>query len=584
VERRQSPLENLVKVSDYIAALLENQGVTSVFELSGGMITHLLDSFCQRKKINVVSMHHEQGAAFAAEAYGRMTGIPGVALATSGPGAVNLLTGVGSCYFDSSPAVFITGQVNLHEQKGGRSIRQLGFQETDIVSMAQPITKAAWRVKTAEEIPSMLARAFALATEGRPGPVLVDVPMDIQRAAISAPMPIPPAAQPPAALEESFWSSLAEKLRQARRPLILVGGGIRAGLVADLFREFVNLAQIPVVHSLMGTDVLPYAHPLRVGMIGSYGNRWANWAVGNSDFLLVLGSRLDVRQTGADTHSFQTGRAIFHVDCDPGEVNNRLADCHAAVCSLRDFLEAALRRAPELRAAAAADWMAQIIAGRDQWPDTSEVAAANGINPNEFMHALSRASQPACAYVVDVGQHQMWAAQSVELTERQRFLTSGGMGSMGFALPAAVGAAFARPSEPVVVVAGDGGFQCNLQELQTVARNQLPLKIVILNNHCLGMVRQFQESYFDSRYQSTLWGYSAPDFAKIGMAYGLESRRIESRENVPDALRWLWSEPQRPMLLEVSIPTLLNVYPKMAFGRPITEMEPFAKPIEMEGT
>ena len=574
-----------MKVSDYIVAFLESKGVTSVFELSGGMITHLLDSFCQHGKIHVVSMHHEQGAAFAADAFGRMTGIPGVALATSGPGAINLLTGVGSCHFDSSPAVFITGQVNRHEQKGDRPIRQLGFQETDIVSMAQPITKAAWRVKTTEEIPAIFERAFDLATEGRPGPVLVDIPMDIQRAEISAPIPaagrrVPASVAP----DESFWKRLGGQLGAAQRPLILVGGGVRSGRAAGLLREFVTQAGIPVVHSLMGVDVLPYAHPLRVGMIGSYGNRWANWAVGSSDFLLVLGSRLDVRQTGSETQSFKSGRIIVHVDCDAGEINSRVMECEPVVSQLKDFLAAGLQWLKDFSLTEKTGWLAEISARRREWPDEREVADVAGINPNELMHAISRASQKVGVYVADVGQHQMWAAQSLELTDRQRFLTSGGMGSMGFGLPAAVGAAFACPQQPVVLIAGDGGFQCNIQELQTVVRNQLPLKLVVLNNHCHGMVRQFQQSYFDSRYQSTLWGYSTPDFVKVAAAYGLEGRRIQSFDEVAEALRWLWSAPQSPMLLEVSIESSANVYPKMAFGRPITEMEPFFKPKEMEGT
>jgi acetolactate synthase-1/2/3 large subunit len=574
-----------MKVSDYIVAYLERRGVTSVFELSGGMIAHLLDSFAKLGKIQVVSMHHEQGAAFAAEAFGRMTGVPGVALATSGPGAINLLTGMGSCYFDSSPAVFITGQVNRHEQKGDRPIRQLGFQETDIVSMATPITKAAWKIQTPEEIPAKLAAAFALATAGRPGPVLLDVPMDVQRAEIPADFANEPRSSSPAALpDDAFWSRLGEQMHRAQRPLILVGGGLRSARATELFRQFADQAGVPVVHSLMGVDVLPFAHPLRVGMLGSYGNRWANWAVGTADFLLVLGSRLDVRQTGSQTETFKGNRAIFHVDCDAGEINNRILGCESAICQLRDFLAAALKKLPVRELPARPEWLAQIQAKRREWPDTRENTDVPGLNPNEFMHALAQASAAAAAYVVDVGQHQMWAAQSLELTGGQRFLTSGGLGSMGFALPAAVGAAFAGRGKPLVVIAGDGAFQCNIQELQTVQRNQLPLKIVIINNHCLGMVRQFQESYFDSRFQSTMWGYSAPDFVKVAEAYGLPGRRIAHPAEVAEALRWLWADPLAPMLLEVDIASTVNLYPKMAFGRPITEMEPFFKPKEMEGT
>jgi len=229
-------------------------------------------------------------------------------------------------------------------------------------------------------------------------------------------------------------------------------------------------------------------------------------------------------------------------------------------------------------------WSIEVGRSRQQWPDTAELGDLEGINPNLFMHQLSRVCEAAAAFVVDVGQHQMWAAQSLELTARQRFLTSGGMGSMGFALPAALGAAAAYPGLPCVVIAGDGGFQSNIQELQTVVRDRLPLKIVVLNNRCHGMVRQFQQSYFGERYQATLWGYSAPDFAKIAAAYGIDARTISEPDQVPEALSWLWTRPETPGLLQVMIDTYANAYPKIAFGKAITEMEPLAKPIEMEGT
>ncbi len=575
-----------MKVSDYIVSYLERRGVECVFEMSGGMIAHLLDSLQRNGKIRVVSMHHEQAAAFAADAVGRMTGVPGVAMATSGPGATNLLTGIGSCYFDSSPAIFITGQVNRHEQKGERAIRQLGFQETDIVPMALPVTKAAWRVREPEEVPSMLEAAFALATEKRPGPVLLDIPMDVQRAEISVEDAEGNvrASEDDSEIDEETWQSLFSQLEAAKRPLILVGGGVSSARATALFRSFVQRLRMPVVNSLMAVDVLPFDDPMRIGMIGSYGNRWANLGIGRADFLLVLGSRLDVRQTGSQTESFKGERVIFHVDCESGEINNRVTGCRAIVSGLKEFLSAALSRAAEREFAERAEWREEIEALRRAWPDTSELADAPGINPNVLMHQLSTHSTQAAAYVVDVGQHQMWAAQSLEVGGTQRFLTSGGMGSMGFSLPAAIGAAFASPGQPIVLIAGDGGFQSNIQELQTVAHHRLPLKMVILNNGCHGMVRQFQESYFESRYQSTLWGYSAPDFASVAAAYKISARNLEDEKETEEALRWLWADPSEPALLQVMIDTYANAYPKIAFGSPMTEMEPFAKPTEMEST
>jgi acetolactate synthase-1/2/3 large subunit len=569
--------------------------------MSGGMIAHLLDSLHRRGHVRVVSMHHEQAAAFAADAMGRMTGVPGVALATSGPGATNLLTGIGSSYFDSSPTVFITGQVNRNEQKGTRRIRQLGFQETDIVSMALPVTKAAWRVNEPEDVPEVMRRAFALATEKRPGPVLVDIPMDVQRADIAvaeselagmdeatrtaeSDAETSDSETSDSKIDQESLQALFNSLAEARRPLILVGGGVRAARAIELFRSFVRRLRVPVVNSLMAVDALPFKDVLRVGMIGSYGNRWANLAIGRSDCLLVMGSRLDVRQTGSQTAAFKGARTIFHVDCESGEINNRVTGCHAIVSGLREFLSSALGLIDGREFTERAEWLEEMAALRRAWPDTEELAGAPGINPNRLMHKLSANAEEAAAYVVDVGQHQMWAAQSLELNAEQRFLTSGGMGSMGFALPASIGTAFSVAPHPIALIAGDGGFQANIQELQTIAHHRLPIKMVILNNGCHGMVRQFQQSYFEERYQSTLWGYSAPDFAEVAAAYKIPARTIKDERETAEALQWLWQDASKPALLQVMIDTYANAYPKIAFGSPMTEMEPLAEPTEMEST
>lgn len=572
-----------VKVSDYVADFLHARGVRSVFEMIGGMITHLIDSLHRRNAIRIVSMHHEQAAAFAADAAGRVTGVPGVAMATSGPGATNLLTGIGSCYFDSSPAVFLTGQVNRHELKGDRRIRQLGFQETDIVSVAKPLTKAAWQARSPEEVPLLLRKAFDLAADGRPGPVLVDLPMDIQRAVIPAktvPRPRPIKLKQP---QRKQVESALKALRGSKRPLIIAGGGVRAARATDAFRKFVETIRVPVALSLLGLDALPYTHPQRLGFLGSYGNRWTNLAIGRADLLLVLGSRLDIRQTGADTDAFKANRTIIHVDCDPGEMNNRIKGCETIESHLAPFLELSTAAAAREKGPGWKAWERDLATLRRKWPDTEEQRHVKGINPNLLMHNLSRASRTAGTIVSDVGQHQMWAAQSLELMDHQRFMTSGGMGSMGFGLPAAIGAAISEPGSPVVLIAGDGGFQSNLQELQTVVRNRLPLKILILNNQSHGMVRQFQESYFEGRFASTMWGYSAPDFARVADAYGVPGRTVKDADDVDPALSWMWKDPAAPALLQVMIDPRANAYPKIAFGRPMTEMEPLAKPIEMEG-
>lgn len=572
-----------MKATDYIARVLRDKNVSTVFEMSGGMITHLLDSIHLYGKTRIVSTHHEQAAAFAAEGYGRMTGVPGVAIATSGPGATNLLTGIGSCYFDSTPAVFITGQVNRHEQKGNRQIRQLGFQETDIVSMAKPITKLACMIREPSELPKVLDHAFSLAISGRPGPVLLDIPMDIQRSEVPIDSAIPSMGEMERnSSSADFIMKMSAALLRSEFPLVLVGGGIRSSRCSDLLKRFVEQLNLPVVHSLMAVDVLPFDHPLRVGMIGTYGNRWANLALAKSDIVVVLGSRLDIRQTGSDTNAFKNGKQIFHVDCEEGEMNNRVLGCETLQSEMQQFLRFAVET--PLEPINSDKWQNSILKSRLEWPDDEELKDTPGVNPNTLMHQLSARCRSASAYVVDVGQHQMWAAQSLRLTKDQRFLTSGGMGSMGFALPAALGVAVASPDRPCIVIAGDGGFQSNIQELETIRRYNLPIKMVIVNNQCHGMVRQFQESYFDGRYQSTLWGYSAPNFADVSQAYGIASKTCCDRSEVEPAIDWLMEDDKRPALLQVMVDTFANAYPKVAFGRPVSEMEPFAEPTEMEST
>jgi acetolactate synthase-1/2/3 large subunit len=577
---------NPMKVSDYIANFLAVQGVTHVFELSGGMITHILDSVYLLGKTQIISMHHEQAAAFAADALGRITGIPGIALTTSGPGASNLLTGIASCYFDSSPAVFITGQVNTNETKGNRKIRQLGFQETDIISMAHPITKACFSVSTPDSIVNILYQSFQIATSGRPGPVLIDIPMNIQRMEINVEDTESVGINPETTIqmEESVLQSLEQDIIASKSPLILAGRGICASFTRKELNTFSLLTNIPVVTSLLGMDCIEYNNPLRVGFIGSYGNRWANLSLGECDLLIVLGSRLDIRQTGADTVGFKGDKKIYHIDCELTEINNRIKDCTPIHTDVKTFLSQANKYFKIKKLDSKKNWIHKIEMLKRKWKDTDEIKDCKGINPNLFIHALSKKSQHAQGFIADVGNHQMWTAQSLELQKNQFFITSGGMGAMGFALPASIGASLAFNKLPVVAIIGDGSFQLNIQELQTIVRNKLPVKIVILNNSSLGMIRQFQDSYFNGRHQSTVWGYSAPNFEAISLAYGIDALTISTKEEIELGLAKLWENPSAPFLLQVMIDQTTNAYPKIAFGKPITEMEPYFIPTEIEGT
>ena len=396
----------------------QRSGVEAVYEVVGGMIANFIDALHRDDQVRIVACHHEQAAGFAAEGHARMNGIPGVAMGTSGPGAINLLTALGSCHFDSTPAVFITGQVNRSEQKRDRPIRQLGFQETDVVAMAAPIAKAAMRVDTIEELPRQLTEAFALACAGRPGPVLVDIPLDLQRLEVDAPLPELPAAAAAAGreqpIDEAAIARILDDLQRAERPLILAGGGLRAGQAVDSFREAVDRMGVPVVNSLMGVDALPFEHPLRVGLIGTYGNRWANIA------LLALRCAAGSRQPLG--HS-PDRRRHGGVRCRTHDPSRRLRPrrgqqprhgCHALIAQLSTATVAldvppASTRVGRTRMAPGDRRAGAEVAGHRR-------ARRNRGDQSQLAHAPALGSAVRRAYVADVGQHQMWAAQSLELT------------------------------------------------------------------------------------------------------------------------------------------------------------------------
>jgi acetolactate synthase-1/2/3 large subunit len=563
-----------MRASRVIVEELIRHGVRDVYEMCGGMTTFILDALQERRdEIRVVSVHHEQAAGFAAEAGARMTGIPGCAMATSGPGATNLLTAIGSCYFDSVPVVFITGQVNRNELRGSRPVRQVGFQETDIVSMVRGITKDALLVDDPDAMADVIADAFALACADRPGPVLLDIPMDVQRAEVAGPV-LPRPAKVPLAPSADIVAHVSEAVLSAERPIMLVGGGARISGAQGLVRDLAHELDIPVANSLLGADVMSADDPLRVGLIGTYGNRWANIALGRADLVLVIGSRLDVRQTGADVAGFAAGKRIIQVDIDAAEIGGRVpldSAVHADAAAFCRMLLDVARMGPAKRRPR---WVGEVRSMVAEFPDEAELSDIGGINPARLMHDLSREASMASAFVADVGQNQMWAAQSLRLREGQRFLTSGGMGAMGFAFPAALGATIAVPGRPVVVISGDGGFQVNIQELETVVRLGLPVKSVVLDNRSLGMVRQFQDELFEGRHQSTVWGYGAPDFVGVAKAYGMSSRSISDESEVMDAVAWLMSDPTAPALLHVRLSDDTRVCPKVTFGSSIYRMEP----------
>lgn len=569
-----------MKLSDYVIDVLVSEGVTHVFEVCGGALAHLLDSFYGRRDIATVSMHHEMAASIAAEGYARASGRLGVAMATSGPGATNMITGIGSCFFDSVPSLFITGQVNTYEFKFDRPIRQMGFQETDIVSIVKPIAKDAFLVTDAEEIEHILRRAIHVAKSERPGPVLLDLPLNIQRADIEPGkiVSLPDSPSQAQAPDDNIQKQVAQMLLASSRPVILAGGGVRISNSQDLLLRFARFWDIPVVTSLMGLDSFPHDDPLFVGMIGTYGNRYANLTVANSDLIMALGTRLDTRQTGTRPETFGRGAKIIHVDIDPHELNSKVK-AHCPINSdIGSFLRGMTGLMERMKPTAQANagklvaWKEMIAGYKIRYP-SFRTPKSDGIDPNYFMHLLSEFLPSDALVCADVGQIQMWSAQTLKVHGTQRFLTQGGMASMGSALPMAIGASFAKPDKVIVVITGDGGFQLNIQELQTVYHHNLPVKIVLINNQCYGMVRQFQEQYFDGRYQSTVIGYSNPDFQAVVSAYRIPAARITRHDELRDALSRLFND-RNPAFLEASIDRECKVMPKLSVNRPVEDQEP----------
>lgn len=556
-----------MKASDYIVEFLIRNGITDIFGYPGGMVTHLMDSLDRyRDNISAHVNYHEQACAMAACGWAEITGLPGVAYATSGPGATNLLTGVACAYFESLPCIFITGQVNTYEQKGTLGVRQKGFQETDIVSMAKPITKDAFMVTEAAQVPSALKRAYQIALSGRRGPVLLDIPMNVFRGEVAeCPETVQIQEGNSPVLVDKAASEIILKLQAAKRPVILAGHGIALSNTRDMFRSFVELTGIPTVTSMIAVDAIPSKSPFCYGMIGAYGIRSANYLVDFSDCILTLGSRLDCRQIGVNKTLFAPDAQILRVDIDNGELENRINNRERQyVVSLEDLLPVLFRKAKSLKWDFS-DWRMRCEQVRQRLKTVDKQERGNLLAKK-----LGDLLPDGITVTTDVGQNQVWIAQSMQVKPHQRILFSGGHGAMGYSLPAAIGAAIAT-KKPVVCCVGDGGFQMNLQELEFIAREKLPIKIILMNNQALGMIHHFQEMYFNSNYMQTdsKTGYTVPNFDAIVQAYGL---RTVSGANI-DALLSVF-EDDGPAFIELRLPESTHVYPKLGLNTPIHRQEP----------
>jgi acetolactate synthase-1/2/3 large subunit len=576
-----------MKLSDYVIDFVKQQGVSYVFEFIGGAIAHLLDSVAKRDDIECISVRHEQAAAFAAEAYARLNGKLGVAMATSGPGALNLVTGIGSCFFDSVPCLFITGQVNTYEYKFDKPVRQIGFQETDIISVVKSLTKYSEMVLEPQKIRYHLEKAVFFAQTGRPGPVLLDIPMNLQRDNVdpdqlesfydSQEYQDLIKEQQTAVVSDNQIDKVLTLLNESKRPIVLVGGGVRIARAQDALKQFVNITGIPVVSSLMGLDSIPHTHKEFYGLIGSYGNRYSNLALANCDLLIILGSRLDTRQTGTRPDTFGRAAVKIHVDIDELELNAKVTVDLAIHSNVSDFLEKLNQKIDNSYSLDLNEWYQVIENYKQKYPTRGNVHEEQ-IDPNIFIEELSDLSNEGDVICLDVGQHQMWASQSFKIKENQRLLNSGGMGAMGFALPAAIGATLSS-GQRAIVIAGDGGIQLNIQEFDTIVRYGLPIKIFVMNNNCLGMVRQFQDLYFEGRKQSTV--YTAPRLNDIATAYGVPAYHITKSTEVTEVLKKVLDS-EGPSFINVSLIQDTAVNPKLVVNRPIEDMSPHLEREELK--
>lgn len=579
-----------MKVSDYIVEFIKGFNVDTIFGYQGGAITHLVDSIFKIKGIEFVSLYNEQGAAFAAEGYSRTSGNIGVAIATSGPGATNLITGIGSCFFDSIPCVFITGQVNTYEFRRNDNIRQEGFQETDIVKVVNSITKYSVMVESAEEIRYHLEKAFFLAKNKRSGPVLIDVPMNIQRAEINV------------GSLKSFYSTneyldtekdmikdkdldgyiekIMNLIKSSKRPIIQSGGGIRLSKSIDELKELIDLTGIPVVTTLMGLDSIDNDNKNYVGYMGTYGARYSNLAVANCDLLIVLGARLTSRQTSPNVKSFARGAKVIHVDIDENELGLKIKEDISIKCDLKIFIRELISKIKLGKYKFDFNlWMNKINSYKNQYPNYPTQREKGRLDPNEVINIISSFCNNTTIFSLDVGQNQIWASQSMDIKYGQRVLNAGGMASMGFSIPAAIGAWYSNKKSKIVSIVGDGGFQMNIQELQAIVRDRIPLKIILMNNHALGMIRHFQELYFNSKYYGTIDGYLTPDFIKICSAYGIDSRRITYMNEINELENLINDD--KSHFIEIVLSNMTYVIPKLEMGRPIEDQSPLVNREEL---
>lgn len=569
-----------MNLSDYTLKFLEKKKVKKVFLITGGAISFMVDAFSRNKKVEYISVAHEQAAAMMADSYSRLGPNFSCTMVTSGPGATNLITGIACSYFDSIPSLHICGQVNTYEQQDGHkstaNVRQVGFQETDIVNISKPITKYSYKLKDASEIRYVLEKAYHLATSGRPGPVLIDIPMDLQRAKVEPKKlkPYKPKIDKKNISYKNIISKIENYLKKSKKPVLILGGGIKYGKAELNLIDFLKIFKIPIVTTWSGVDLVDYNNESYIGNVGVYGSRAANFTVQNSDLILCLGTRLDTRITGGVPKSFARKAKKIVVDIDKFELGKKrgLQIDFKVELDINIFFKEYKKHKKET--IIRKDWLLRCKYWKKKYPLVLKEFYNDKkyVNPYVFMDSLSKILNKDDIIIADDGGHLTWTIQSFKIKFGQKLFSAFGNSPMGYALPASIGASVVKNKSRVICIDGDGSIQINLQELHTIDKLRLPIKIFIFNNDGYGIIKQFQELYLGKRYEASGKGVSNPDFKKISKAFNINYTLIKSHSGFKSLKKVISSK--KPEIIEVKLKEDQKIIPKLQFGNPIEDLSP----------
>jgi len=574
-----------MNLSDYVLSFLEKKKVKNIFTITGGAICFLMDAFSRNRNMKYTAVAHEQAGAMMADAYSRLGPNFSATMVTSGPGATNLLTGIACSWFDSIPSLHICGQANQHELASydisTKKVRQVGFQETDIIAIAKPITKFTYQLKHENEIKYVLEKAFHISQEGRPGPVLIDIPMNLQRKIVD-PKKLKSFYVKKKSIKKQKLINQINKvlshLKKSKRPVIIIGGGIRISKTCKELLVFLKGMNIPLITTWSGVDAITHDHKNYIGNIGVYGSRAANFVIQNSDFVLSLGSRLDTRVTGGIPKNFARNAIIASVDIDKYELNKKRGlEIKIKINeSLKDFFiyfikisKNTIINKPE--------WIQKSILWKKKYPAVldSDRQQKKYVNPYFFMERLSKHLKSDDIVIADDGAHLTWTIQALKVLKKQRLFSAFGNSPMGYAFPASIGASIALNKKKIICIDGDGSIQINIQELQTMVSNQLPIKIIILNNDGYGIIKQFQELYLDKRYEAvnSYNGVTNPNFSKIARAYGIKYSEIKNNSDI-DKVLMKTLKSSSAEFINIFIKPDQKIVPKLTFGSPLEDLSP----------